>query len=180
MLIRSTDDGAESDSSVSSGPPIDPEDPMAEYLMSKRKEEKALKKSKRSKASKGKRKDETPEERRARKARKKEKKAKKLVGKSEVMRGVEDLLASLGGGRDRDDGPHRRERTRSPSHTPVRSSRSPVRDRGTRSRSHRSRSRSPRDYEMRGPSRPYERDGRDLDGPSGRNSRSRRGGRDYD
>src|ERR1700734_653231 len=100
---------------------------MAEYLISKRKEDKALKKLKKSKPSKGKHKDETPEERRARKARKKEKKTKKLLGKSEGMRGVEDLLASLGGGLDRDDGPRRRERTRSRSRTPVRrSSRSPL------------------------------------------------------
>jgi RNA-binding motif protein, X-linked 2 len=176
------DDGAEFDSSVSSGPPIDPEDPMAEYLIAQRKEEKAFKKSKKSK-SKAKHKDETPEERRARKARKKEKKAKKLLGKSEGMRGVEDLLASLGG-RDRNVGPSRSERIRSRSRTPVRrrSSRSPVRGRSTRSQSHRSHSRSgsPRDYEMRGPSRPYERDGRDYDRPSGRDSRSRRDGRDYD
>ena len=95
-LTRIIDDGAESDSSVSSGPAIDPEDPMAEYLISKRKEEKAIKKSKKLK-SKGKHKDETPEQRQARKARKKEKKAKRLLGKSEGMKGVEDLLASLGG-----------------------------------------------------------------------------------
>ena len=176
------DDGAESDSSVSSGPAIDPEDPMAEYLISKRKEEKALKKSKKSKLSKGKHRDETPEERRARKARKKEKKAKKLLGKSEGMKGVEDLLASLGeGGLDRNISRHTHQRTRSRSRTPQ-SARSPVRDQGARSRSHhsRSRSRSPRDYEMRGPSRLYQKDDRNYDRLSARDSRSKRGGRDYD
>ncbi|CAA7258533.1 unnamed protein product [Cyclocybe aegerita] len=71
------DAGAESVSSASSGPDIDPEDPMRDYLIAKRKEEKALKKAKKSK-SKGKHKDETPEERRARKARKKEKKEGKM------------------------------------------------------------------------------------------------------
>src|ERR1700685_832120 len=102
---------------------------MAEYLISQRKERKALKKSKKPK-SKAKHKDETPEERRARKARKKEKKAKKILGTSEGMRGVEDLLASLGG-QDRDVGPGRPERMRSRSRTPARrrSGQSPVRDR---------------------------------------------------
>jgi len=170
-------DGAESDSSASSGPPIDPEDPMAEYLISKRKEEKALKKkSKKSKSSKGKHKDETPEERQARKARKKERKAKKLTGKSEGIRGVEDLLASLGGGRGRIDG--RRERSRSRSRTPARRtgfSRSPVRDGDAHPRIS-SRSRSPHGYDRRELSRSYGKDGRD----SGRESRSRRGGRDYE
>ncbi|KZT29417.1 hypothetical protein NEOLEDRAFT_1153940 [Neolentinus lepideus HHB14362 ss-1] len=94
------DDDAASDSSVSSGPPIDPEDPMYDYLVAQRKEEKALRKSKKSK-SKGKHKDETPEERRARKERKKAKKVKKLAGgKSEGMRAVEELLAEIEG-RDR-------------------------------------------------------------------------------
>ena len=71
---------------------------MAEFLLARWKEEKALKKSKKSK-SKGKHKDETPDERKARTARKKEKKAKKdkaKKDKSEGMKGVEDLLASLG------------------------------------------------------------------------------------
>ncbi|KAJ3505574.1 hypothetical protein NLJ89_g7341 [Agrocybe chaxingu] len=87
------DNGAETDSSASSGPNIDPEDPMRDYLISKRKEEKAVKKAKKSKG-KGKHKDETAEERRARKARKREKKERKM--KSAGMKGVEELLNSLG------------------------------------------------------------------------------------
>lgn len=179
LSSNAADDGIESDSSVSSGPPIDPEDPMAEYLISKRKEEKELKnKSKKSKSSKGKHKNETPEERRARKARKKEKKTKKVAEKSEGMRAVEDLLASLGGGRERIAG--RRERSRSRSHTPVRrmrSSHSPIHDRVTHPRS-RSRSRSPGRYDRREPSRFYRGDGRDSNRHE-RDSRSR-GGRDYE
>ncbi|PPQ67570.1 hypothetical protein CVT25_012064 [Psilocybe cyanescens] len=87
------DAGADSDSSASTGASIDPEDPMRDYLIAQRKEKKALKKEKKSKG-KGKHKDETPEERRARKAKNKEKKAKKA--KSAAMKGVEDLLSSLG------------------------------------------------------------------------------------
>uniref|UniRef100_A0A0W0FM52 RRM domain-containing protein n=1 Tax=Moniliophthora roreri TaxID=221103 RepID=A0A0W0FM52_MONRR len=91
------DDGdALDDSSASSGPEIDPEDPMRDYLIEKYREEKALKNAKKSK-SKGKHKDKTPEERRARKERKREKKAKKEKKKSEGVKGVEALLASLGG-----------------------------------------------------------------------------------
>ncbi|KAJ7639504.1 hypothetical protein FB45DRAFT_905830 [Roridomyces roridus] len=129
------DDGdAGSDSSASSADSIDPEDPMREYLIAQRKEAKALKKAKKSK-SKGKHKDETPDERRARKARKAEKKARKAK-KSEGMRGVEELLNSLGGSR-----PHRtspspppRQRSRSASPRPrsgfsSRRSRSPDRRR---------------------------------------------------
>ncbi|KAJ7688694.1 hypothetical protein B0H17DRAFT_1012483 [Mycena rosella] len=88
------DDGAaDSDSSASSAASIDPEDPMREYLLAQRREAKALKKTKKSK-----RKDETPEEKRARKARKAEKKARKAKIKkaSEGMRGVEELLNTLG------------------------------------------------------------------------------------
>ncbi|KAL0574205.1 RNA-binding protein Cwf29 [Marasmius crinis-equi] len=80
-MIQDNDPG--SDSSESSGPEIDPEDPMRDYLIQKRREEKALKKAKKSK-SKGKHKDETPEERRARKERKRQKKEKKKLKKSEV------------------------------------------------------------------------------------------------
>ena len=87
------DDAAESDSSAVTGASIDPEDPMRDYLIEQRREAKALKKSKKSKG-KMKHKDETPEERRARKAKKKERKAKKV--KSEGLKGVEDLLKSLG------------------------------------------------------------------------------------
>ncbi|TCD67513.1 hypothetical protein EIP91_012318 [Steccherinum ochraceum] len=86
-------DDAASDSSASSGPDIDPEDPMRDYLLAQRKEQKALKKSKKSKA---KYKDETPEERKARKQRKKDKKERKLK-KSEGMMGVEELLKQLEG-----------------------------------------------------------------------------------
>ena len=68
---------------------------MRDFLLAKRKEEKALKKKKKAK-SKGKHKDETPEERAARKARKKAKKAKKEQElKSDGVRGVEELLKSL-------------------------------------------------------------------------------------
>ncbi|KNZ76451.1 RNA-binding motif protein, X-linked 2, partial [Termitomyces sp. J132] len=69
------DNASESDSDASSFPPIDPEDPMRDYLLAQRKEKKALKKSKKNK-SKSKHKDETPEEQQARKARKKEKRRK--------------------------------------------------------------------------------------------------------
>lgn len=85
-------DASDSDTSAMS---IDLEDPMRDYLLSKRREEKALKKQKKAK-SKGKHKDETPEERAVRKARrkaKKEKREKKL--KSEGVRGVEALLKSI-------------------------------------------------------------------------------------
>lgn len=79
---------------------------MRDYLIAKRKEEKALNKSKKSKS---KRKDETPEERRARKEKKREKKAKKIKS---AARGVEDLLKSLDkrGERDNDGNPGRRRR----------------------------------------------------------------------
>ncbi|KAF8961108.1 hypothetical protein BDZ97DRAFT_1905645 [Flammula alnicola] len=87
------DGGAESDSSASTGASIDPEDPMRDYLIAQRREEKALKKAKKSKG-KGKHKDETPEERRARKARNKARKAKKI--KSAGTKAVEDLLNSFG------------------------------------------------------------------------------------
>jgi RNA-binding motif X-linked protein 2 len=73
--LRGGDDVG-SESEVSSGPDLDPEDPMYEYLVSKRKEEKMLKKAKKSKSS-SKRKDETPDERRARKEKKRAKKEKK-------------------------------------------------------------------------------------------------------
>lgn len=119
----SLDDDVASDSSDSSSPPIDPEDPMRDYLISKRKEEKALKKIKKSK-SKSKHKDETPEERRARKARKREKKDKKARKvKSEGMKGVEDLLSTLGrrgdSSRPRSSSPRMRRRSLSPSQSPV-------------------------------------------------------------
>ncbi|KAJ7584358.1 hypothetical protein C8J56DRAFT_150492 [Mycena floridula] len=107
------DPDAASDSSESDNS-IDPEDPMRDYLIAKRKEEKAQKKPKK---SKGKHKDETPEERRARKARKKEKKEKKAERKSQGVKGVEMLLQTLGdnAGRPRSRSPgRRRPRSRSP------------------------------------------------------------------
>ncbi|KAJ3819720.1 hypothetical protein F5880DRAFT_1704845 [Lentinula raphanica] len=86
------DDAPGSDSSEDSGPEIDPEDPMRDYLLQKRREAKALKKEKKAK-SKGKHKDETPEERRARKEKKKEKRKKKAEKSAGVL-GVEKLLES--------------------------------------------------------------------------------------
>lgn len=112
-----------SDSSASSGPDIDPEDPMRDYLIAKWKEERATHKSKKKKKSKGKRKDETPEERAARKARKKERKTKKQ--KSEGVRAVEDLLSSLAHRETdrRSKTPQTRSSRRSRSRSPVRDSR---------------------------------------------------------
>lgn len=169
-----------SESSEDSAPPIDPEDPMYEYLVAKRKEEKALKKPKKGKSkSKGKHKDETPEERRARKERKK---LRKAMGKSEVMRGVEELLNSLdgraGNGADRQYGsrsPLRGLRSRSrsprrardgddrrPRNTPERRrsgsrTRSPVREgRSFHGRDSRSRSPGFRTYDDRRGTRRYD------------------------
>ncbi|KAI0331297.1 hypothetical protein GY45DRAFT_1249216, partial [Cubamyces sp. BRFM 1775] len=137
-------------SSDDSGPEIDPEDPMRDYLIAKRKEEKA-KKGKKSK-SKGKHKDETPEERRARKERKRLRKEK---AKSAGVKAAEELLNSLGGGLGT-SGSRRRSASprRSRSRTPVRGGdtearlgrHSPTRRRnGSRDRSPppRSRSRTP-------------------------------------
>lgn len=118
-----SDDDAASDSSLSSGPSIDPEDPMRDYLISQRKEQKALKKTKK---SKGKHKDETPDERRARKERKKEKKARKLQKKSDGIKGVEELLNTLTRRRSRDA--RSRSRSRSPKLRYHSRSRSPVRN----------------------------------------------------
>ena len=96
MIHSFLDVAAESDSSASTGASIDPEDPMRDYLIEQRREAKALKKAKKSKSKgKTKHKDETPEERRARKAKKKERRSRKV--KSEGLKGVEDLLKSLGG-----------------------------------------------------------------------------------
>jgi len=164
------DDDARSDSSASSGPAIDPEDPMYEYLVAKRQEEKALKKAKKTK-SKSKHKDETPEERRARKVRKKERKERKArKGKSEGMKGVEDLLNSLGGrglGRPLSRSPSRTHR-RSRSH-----SLSPMRDRYRPGPHGRSRSRTPPGNHGRR-SRPSYRISDDESAPYGREARSRR------
>ncbi|CAL1700225.1 unnamed protein product [Somion occarium] len=142
------DEEGASDSSESSGPDIDPEDPMRDYLLEKYKAEKALKQAKKSK-TKHKHKDETPEERRARKERKKEKRRKKLA-KSEGMKGVEELLNELEGRVTTS----RRPRSPSPRRTSTPRSREPLpRERypspGRRDRDYRSRSRTP---PARGPS----------------------------
>jgi len=115
ILIK--DDVNDSDSSESSGPDIDPEDPMRDYLIAKWKEERATKKPKKKK-SKSKHKDETPEERAARKARRKEKKARKQ--RSQGVKAVEDLLNSL----DRRGSGTRRSKSRTPPDRPGRRSRS--------------------------------------------------------
>jgi len=77
LLIR---DDISDDGSVSSAPSIDPEDPMRDYLLARRKEEKSKSSSKSKKkdksSAKRKRPDETPEERRLRKERKRAKKAR--------------------------------------------------------------------------------------------------------
>jgi len=144
------DEGADSDSSASSGASIDPEDPMRDYLIAQRKEKRALKKAKKSKG-KGKHKDETPEERRARKAKNKERKAKKA--KSAGMKGVEDLLNSLG----RPDLDLSRSGTKEErSHR-----RSPSRE--SRSRSPRRRSWSPSRHSPYGNERYHPRDPRHVD-----------------
>ena len=92
---------------------------MADYLIAKRKEEKAAKGKK--PKSKKKHKDETPEERRARKERKRLRKGK---NKSAGMKGVEELLNSLGG----TGGLDRRRRSASPRRS--RSRTPPARERG--------------------------------------------------
>lgn len=151
------DEAPEADSEASSVFSVDPEDPMRDYLIEKRKEMKAMKKSKKSK--KVKRKGETPEERQARKERRREKKkSRKEQKKSEGVKGVEELLKTLGSadenrhaGRhmDNDDRDRRHDKYRSPERDQRRSpppskkrrrdtslGRSPARD-------------SPRDIRMR-------------------------------
>ncbi|KAH9977675.1 hypothetical protein BGW80DRAFT_768946 [Lactifluus volemus] len=95
-------DDAGSESSESTAPNIDPDDPMRDYLLKKWREERARKKGKKSK-TKGKHKDETIEERRARKERKKEKRARREAVKSDGLKGVEALLNSLDERRGRDE-----------------------------------------------------------------------------
>jgi len=160
------DDGSASESSEPSGPEIDPEDPMRDYLLAQRREAKALKKSTRK--SKGKHKDETPEERRSRKARKKEKKARQEQNKSEGMKGVEALLSFLGG-HPRGSAVGRK-RSQSPSET-----RSPTTERRPIRRS-RSQSRSPDNYDSRRRDK-FAPDGRGRD--EARSAYSRDGRRDY-
>ncbi|KAI9513288.1 hypothetical protein F5148DRAFT_971951, partial [Russula earlei] len=106
-MIGDYDPGSES--SASSAPNIDPDDPMRDYLLEKWREERAKKKGKKA-TSRGKHKDETPGERRERKKRKREKKAKREASKSEGLKGVEALLRSLGGG----GGSREERRSRSP------------------------------------------------------------------
>lgn len=164
-----------SESSDDSGPEIDPEDPMRDYLIAKRKEEKAAKKGKKSK-SKRKHKDETPEERQARKERKRLRKEKT---KSAGIRAAEELLNSLGGlgaaSSSRRSASPRRSRSRTPvrkqdsegrhgHHSPSRRSRSRDRSpvRRYRSRTPPRRSRSPMAVYHSPRSRPYEDDRRDM------------------
>ncbi|KAI0053712.1 hypothetical protein FA95DRAFT_1462851, partial [Auriscalpium vulgare] len=149
------DDDGGSESSASSAPDIDPDDPMRDYLLEKWREERAAKKTKKTK-SKGKHKNETPEERRARKERKKEKKGKRHAKKSDGLKAAEALLKSLGR-RDRgeEDEGQRRGPSPSPSRSPRRSrSRSlPMADRRDAHRHSRSRSRSPARTRPRGEDR---------------------------
>ncbi|KDQ08267.1 hypothetical protein BOTBODRAFT_148801 [Botryobasidium botryosum FD-172 SS1] len=109
------DDGNESDDSdVSSAPSIDPEDPMRDYLLAKRKEAKAEKKGKKSK--KRKHDNETPEERRARKERKRAKKEKR-AGPSSKSGSGSGKTREAGEARERGGGSsssRREERRRSP------------------------------------------------------------------
>ncbi|OSD04560.1 hypothetical protein PYCCODRAFT_1443825 [Trametes coccinea BRFM310] len=148
-IIMDAEEGSES--SEESGPDIDPEDPMRDFLIAQWKEEKAKKGKKKSKR---KHKDETPEERQARKARKKARKEKKSAG----VKAAEELLASLGGLGGGLPSSDRRRRSPSPrrsrSRTPVRerdgddrrSRYSPTRRRSIsrdRSPARRSRSRTP-------------------------------------
>lgn len=98
-------DDASSESSISSGPEIDPEDPMASYLLQKHKEEKARKRVKKTKARR-KKEDETPEERRERKERKRARKELKALKKSLESKSAKD------GGRSRvHESDHRKERS---------------------------------------------------------------------
>ncbi|OJT05408.1 RNA-binding motif protein, X-linked 2 [Trametes pubescens] len=166
-LLR--DEAEVSESSDDSGPEIDPEDPMRDYLIAKRKEEKAAKKGKKSK-SKRKHKDETPEERQARKERKRLRKEKT---KSAGIRAAEELLNSLAGlgsvaPKRRSESPRR-----SRSRTPVRKQDGEARHgrhpppRGRRVRRYRSRtpprrSRSPMAVYHSPRSRPYDDDKRDV------------------
>jgi RNA-binding motif X-linked protein 2 len=100
---------------------------MYEYLVNKRKEEKALKKAKKAKSS-SKRKDETPDERRARKEKKRAKKEKKHAGvkkkddapadrRGDQEKSLEELMREF-----QNEGRAGRTRIRSPSGTPPRES----------------------------------------------------------
>lgn len=187
VCLPSTDEAEVSESSDDSGPEIDPEDPMRDYLIAKRKEEKAAKKGKKSK-SKRKHKDETPEERQARKERKRLRKEKT---KSAGIKAAEELLNSLAGlgsvaPKRRTESP-RRSRSRTPvrkqdgearhgRHSPPRR-RSPSRDRSPvrryRSRTPPRRARSPMAVYHSPRSKPYDDDKRDVrrEGSDSRRSR---------
>ncbi|KAL5637107.1 hypothetical protein ACGC1H_000923 [Rhizoctonia solani] len=134
------DDAEESDDgSVSTAPSIDPEDPMASYLLQKHREEKARSKGKGKEKDKSKRKrdraNETPEERRARKERKRAKREAK-EGKGDRDRHASDTRRrdhsrerknhEKDGSRERKDS-DRRARERPEHDRPHRSSRSPRR-----------------------------------------------------
>lgn len=124
---------------------------MRDYLIAKRKEEKAAKKGKKSK-SKRKHKDETPEERQARKERKRLRKEKT---KSAGIRAAEELLNSLGGlgatSSSRRSASPRRSRSRTPVRKPDSEGRHGHHPPSRRSRS---RDRSPvRRYRSRTPPR---------------------------
>ncbi|KAF8318146.1 hypothetical protein DL93DRAFT_2109773 [Clavulina sp. PMI_390] len=95
-LIR--DGYVSDDGTVSDAPDIDPEDPMAAYLLQKRKEEKG-------KSKKRRREDETPEERRARKERKRAKKDAKAraLGDSRPQAGSSRAIEDDHRSRRRDD-----------------------------------------------------------------------------
>ncbi|CAE6487371.1 unnamed protein product [Rhizoctonia solani] len=133
--VEESDDG-----SVSSAPSIDPEDPMASYLLQRRREEKAQSKGKEKEKDKSKRKrdraNETPEERRARKERKRAKREAK-EGKRDRDQHASDTKRrdhsserrdhkKRDGSRERKDS-DRRGRERSEYDRPPRSSRSPMR-----------------------------------------------------
>ncbi|CAE6442451.1 unnamed protein product [Rhizoctonia solani] len=130
------DDAEESDDgSVSTAPSIDPEDPMASYLLQKHREEKARSKGKEKDKPKRKRDraNETPEERRARKERKRARREAK-EGKGDRDRHGADVrrrdhsrerkIHEKDGSRERKDS-DRRGRERSEHDRPRRSSRSP-------------------------------------------------------
>lgn len=108
--------------SVSSAPSIDPEDPMRDYLLQKRKEEKGKSKSSKKRKHDG----ETPEERRARKERKRAKKEAKTRGQDDSKshrHRIEDRAGDI-----ERVGPHHRRLSNSPPRRPNRSP-SPFRER---------------------------------------------------
>lgn len=100
------------DESVSSAASIDPEDPMRDYLLAKRREEKAKSKSKKSKKHEG----ETPEERKVRKEKKRAKREAKARSKPSEKEASRSRRA--------DSPPRRTERQRTRSRSPVRPSKS--------------------------------------------------------